>query len=158
MLEQHRHLQNPSNPFNYTDLQQRVDTVVGKIGLEKTINLLEGFIGNIDSTKGGVPKAKVIMTFLISRSVELFNLYEKSFFKSREAKYCEARRACFHIMRKHTAYSFQSIGDTVGIQRRTVLYYHYKCEDTLSIANIYVEFKEKYDLLERDAIDFISKL
>ncbi|MEM9885629.1 MAG: hypothetical protein AAF849_07035 [Bacteroidota bacterium] len=35
-----------SNIFDYTKLQQKLDWVIGKIGLCRTIKLIEGFISN----------------------------------------------------------------------------------------------------------------
>ncbi|MEO9870376.1 MAG: hypothetical protein ABJQ69_03675 [Ekhidna sp.] len=144
--------------LNYMDLQISIDKVVGKIGLNKTIHLLEGFIDNSTMKVGGTSRAKVIAAYFISKSVEVFELNEKKFYSSREPKYSEARMACFHLVKKHTKYSYTNIGDAVGLKKRTILYYHNKCKDILSIAHFYQPFMEKYDLLENYAIDFISKL
>lgn len=144
--------------LNYNDLQLRIDKVIGKIGLSKTINLLEGFIGNSSMTVGGNSKVKVIAAYFISKSVEVFELKERKFYISREPKYSEARMACFHLLKKHSQYSYSNIGDAVGLKKRTILYYHNKCKDILSIPHFYQPFLEKYDLLENCAIDFISKL
>lgn len=144
--------------LNYNDLQLSIDKVVGKIGLSKTINLLEGFIGNSSMTVGGPSKVKVIAAYFVSKSIEVFELNDRKFYTSREPKYSEARMACFHLLKKHSQYSYSNIGDAVGLKKRTILYYHNKCKDILSISHFYQPFIEKYDLLENCAIDFISKL
>lgn len=158
MLEQSRSIPNrPSSPqINYHHLQSCVDLVVGKIGLPKTINLLESFIGS--TTKGlSIPRAKVIMTYMISKSVEVFDLNERRFYKSREPQYCQARMACFHLMRKHTAYSLAEIGKVVRVSKKTPFYFDKKCESALTNESM-IGFREKYEILENYVIDFISHL
>lgn len=143
---------------DFSDLQKNIAIVIARIGLEKTILLLQSFVSNTSLSIQRAPRIKLITTFCIAKSCEVFGLDEKLFYLDRTQKYSQARTACFHLLKRHTAYTYSEIGEATGKSKRTILYYYKQGEDLLSIQQYYPAYMEKYDLLENHVLDFLSKI
>ena len=61
---------------NYNSLQKSIDKVVGKIGLNKTIHLLESFINNTYIKHTQQEKVRMVSQYLIGLAIKEFELKE----------------------------------------------------------------------------------
>jgi chromosomal replication initiation ATPase DnaA len=144
--------------LNYSTLQTKLDTVIGKIGLKKTIQLVENFMDNSSLDVQETEKFKLISSFIISKSIQVFDLKEDQFYDSKIREYREARMACFHLLKKYTDCSYARIGEVFEQKKRNVLYFHQKCEEQLSVPAFFEVFASRYKKLEDYTIGFIAKL
>ena len=85
---------------DFQRLQQSLERVVNKIGVQRTTELLESFDNNSSTTSNELGKVKLITTYVISQSILLFDLDESQFYTSDIREYREARMACYHIIHK----------------------------------------------------------
>ncbi len=143
---------------NYQQLQHRIDILVGKFGLEKTIEIMDSLSNNTDLKTLDDEKVKLLQTYLISQSIEIFDLEMKDFYTSMVPEYREARMSCYYLLRKYTDISFSSIGKRFKHSKRAVLYHYQKCVDILSIPEYYDTFIKRLQMLENNSINFIAKL
>lgn len=152
---------NPPNDRNskqapdYQELQENIDYVLGKIGLKNTIYLLGCFVDATQIPIHETQKLKITSQYVIIQCIEVFELEESEFFTSGIREYREARMACFHLIRKYSGASHAKIGEHLGLTKRNILYACEKCEERLSV---YKSFRQKYEVIERSVIHFISKL
>ena len=144
--------------LNYADLQQSVDELVGKFGLEKSVEIINSFSRNSRIGRSEIRKLKLIKDYIIAETILIFDLDEKNFFNSEIREYREARMACYHLLNKYTENSHSKIAETFGKKRGSALYFIHKCNNILSIPQFYPSFIEKYRGLESSTIHFISKL
>jgi len=147
-----------STIIDYTKLQQKLDWVIGKIGLCRTIKLIEGFISNTSLGINDSEKFKLIATYIIDQSIQIFDLKAENFYKSKIREYRDARMACYHLLKLYTDCSYAKIGESFDQRKRNVLYYCQKCDEQLSIPQFYEVFAHRYQLLENRTIEFIAKL
>ena len=143
---------------NYSKLQQQIDQVIGKIGLDKTIFLLSSFIDSSDIAVSQPQKFQMLSRYLITECIRVFELNDKLFFTSNIQEYRDARMVCYHLLKKYTGLSYSKIAEDFGLTKRNILYGAKKCEEKLSVPYYYEGFVEKYDLLESTFLQFISKL
>lgn len=149
----------PSGDFlNYQNLQKTLDQVIGKLGLSKTIELLEGFIGNTSISANQTERIKLISAYITSQCISIFDLNDQAFFDSKITEYRDGRMACYHLFKKYTECSYAKIGEHFGQAKRNVMYYSNKCDEVLSVPQFYPVFIEKYNALEKCIIQFISRL
>ena len=144
--------------FSYKDLQESIDQVIGKIGLNKTIFLVDSFIQATTIPVEQTHKVKIISQFLIVQGVDVFELNHDDFFSSKIPEYREARIACFHLIKKYTGCSYSKLGEHFGLTKRSMMYSCERCKDRLSVPFFYKSFNEKYEILENRTIQFISKI
>ncbi len=144
--------------LNYADLQNCVDELVGKFGLEKSVEIINSFSNNTRIGRKEIRKLKLIKDYIIAETILIFDLDEKKFFNSEIREYREARMACYHLLSKYTENSHSKIAETFDKKRGSALYFIHKCNSILSIPQFHRAFKEKYDGLESSTIHFISKL
>lgn len=143
---------------NYNILQERIDHIIGRFGLPKTLTLLNNFIDQTTLPVGATEKVKLTSQYLITQSIEIFELQEKQFFTSTIQEYREARMACFHLIQKFTGASCPRIAEQFGINSRSVRYSLERCRERLSVAFYYKDFVRRYETLEQRAMQFIAKL
>lgn len=143
---------------DYSDLQQSVDTLIGKFGLIKTIEVINNLTGNTQLQSSDTQKVKLLLVFVISQSIEIFNLQESQFKESTVQEYRDARMACYFLLKKYTDTSYAKIGENFGQSKRAVMYNYHKCDEILSIPQFYKPFVERYKMLENNVINFIAKL
>ncbi len=148
---------NPRKP-DYTDLQERVDALVGKFGLEKAVEIIDSFSKNANSSQKHHRKLKLIKDYIIAETIIVFDLDENEFFTSELIDYREARMACYHLLDKYTQNSHAKIAAIFGKKRNSALYFIHKCKNILSIAHCYPNFTEKYKAVENSTIHFITNL
>lgn len=152
---------NNSQNISATNLQQLqavLERVVGKLGMEKTAQLLESFDNNSSLNMDELEKVKLLTAFIISQSISIFNLEESEFYSSEIREYREARMVCYHILHIYTKCSYAKIGEIFGRKKRNVLYFCQKCRELLSVPQFYREFVEKHEQLDKCTIEFIGKL
>ena len=144
--------------FDYHDLQQSIDTLIGKFGLQKTIEVIDSLSNNTELTARDKDKVKLLLVFIISQSIEVFDLKEDNFYQSTVQEYREARMACYYLLKKYTDTSYAKIGESFSQSKRAILYNYHKCDEILSIPQFYKSFVEKFKTLEDNIINFIAKL
>lgn len=145
-------------PTDYTTLQQKLDLVIGKIGLCRTIQLIGSFIDNSSITVDKTEKFKLISRYIIAQSIEVFDLKSDDFYTNKIQEYRDARMSCFRLLRTYTDCSYAKIGEEFGQKKRNIIYYYQKCEETLSVPDFYPVFVQRYKELEQRVISFIAKL
>ena len=144
--------------YNYHDLQQSIDTLIGKFGLHKTIEVIDSLSGNTELQSKDSEKVKLLLVFIISQAIEVFNLKEEHFYSSAVQEYREARMVCYYLLKKYTDTSYAKIGENFNQSKRAILYNYHKCDEILSIPQFYKALVEKFKTLENNTINFIAKL
>lgn len=144
--------------YNYHDLQEHIDKLLGKFGLQKTVEVINSLASNTQLTASEEEKSKLLLVFIISQSIEVFDLKEENFYSSTVQEYREARMCCYYLLKKYTDCSYAKIGESFNQSKRAVLYNYHKCDEILSIPQFYKAFVEKYKSLENNTINFIAKL
>lgn len=142
----------------YGHLQQSIDKVIGKIGLQRTIDLLESFLNGITVKKKETEKLKLIFAYLVSTAAECYDLTEEQIFKDSTQEAKDARMICYHLLHKYAHLSYSKIGEKFSQPKRTVMYYTLKAEEYLSIPASYKELMQKYDAIEKELVEFIGKI
>lgn len=143
---------------DYNDLQRCLDKVVGKLGLQKTIRLLDSFIDNAAITLPENSRFRLLTEYVISCAIKVFDLKAEEFFTSRKLEYREARMVCYSLIKKYTDSTYPKIAELFGQNERRVLYFTVKVQDRLSLPEYYREFIIRHDAVERKVIEFIGKL
>ena len=144
--------------YNYQDLQESIDILLGKFGLQKTIEVLGSLSSNTSLSRSENNKQKLLLVFLISESIRVFDLQEKQFYTSSIQEYKEARMACYFLLKKYSDMSYAKIGEGFSKSKRAILYNYQKCEEMLSIGQFYKDFVLRFKALENNTINFIVKL
>ena len=144
--------------YDYHDLQQSIDTLIGKFGLQKTIEVIESLSSNTKLTARDEEKSKLLVVFIISQSIKVFDLKEDRFYSSSVQEYREARMSCYYLIKKYSDSSYAKIGESFNQSKRAILYNYHKCDEILSIPQFYKDFVEKFKSLENNTINFIAKL
>ncbi|WP_010520459.1 hypothetical protein [Aquimarina agarivorans] len=144
--------------YNYTDLQERIDVLIGTFGLSKTIEVITSLTNNTELITKDNEKMKLLLVFLISQSIQVFDLKEANYFTSTVQEYREARMSCYYLLKKYTGSSYAKIGEDFKQSKRAVMYNYNKCDEILSIPQFYKQFIEKFKTLENNFINFIAKL
>lgn len=142
----------------YVQLQDRIDEVIGKIGLDRTIYLLNSFINNTAISQKEGEKIKMITHYLASVAIQVFDLRDDIFYISAVREYRDARMCCFHLLRKYTEDTYPKIGLNFHCSARIVMYGCITVEDRLAVPKGNGKFVANYTLLESKLIDFIGKI
>jgi hypothetical protein len=145
-------------PQNYITLQHTIDKVLGKIGLEQTITLLESFLGNTNIATNQTEKLKLTSGYVISWAIEIFDLQEEHFYSSNIREYREARMSCFYLLRKYTKCTYSKIRLIFNASERIVGYGNDKATEWLSVPKSNVKFVSHHGQLEAKLIEFIGKI
>ncbi len=141
----------------YIELQKNVDAVVGKIGVSNAITLLKSIIGEeLEVAKPSSPS--IIQAFLITKSCELSELQENSFYNDNSKEFREVRMICYYLFKKYTSMSYGRVASQFNTSKRKVVYYHQKIEEMLSIESFYKVFFDKHYALEKQLIQFLGKV
>jgi chromosomal replication initiation ATPase DnaA len=144
--------------LDYNTLQTSIDKVIGKIGLSKTIHLLDSFVTNTSIQPSEHDKIKVITQYLVSMAIKVFDLNEELFYVSNVREYKDARRCCFHLLRRYTGDTFPKIGIAFQCSERTVAYGYGKAAEYLAVPKGNTKFVSKYMKVESVLVEFIGKL
>jgi chromosomal replication initiation ATPase DnaA len=139
-------------------LQQALEKVVNKVGVQKTTELLESFDHNSSITANEMGKVKLIKAYVVSHAIRIFSLEESDFYTSEIREYREARMACYYIIHTYTKCSYAKIGELFGKKKRTILYYCQKCKGMVEEPLFDREFAENYRQLDKCTIKFIGKI
>lgn len=142
----------------YHQLQQHIDTVIGKIGLQRTLCLLDSFIKNVSVSFKETDKVKLLTYYIVSLALETFELREDLFYVSNVTEYRDARMCCFHLIRKYTGETFAKTGIGFHCSERKVAYGNQITEERLSFPQAYQGFVLNYHQLESRLLEFIGKL
>jgi len=145
-------------PNDYNLLQSSIDKVIGKIGLQRTITLLNSFITNTSTTKNEQEKIKMVTGYLVNTAIRVYELSDDLFYTSNIRGYRDARMCCFHLLRKYTDDTFSKIGLSFRCSERSVIYGCNISEERLSMPKGNMPFVAKYNLLESKLIEFMGKL
>lgn len=143
---------------NYTSLQKSIDIVVGKIGLEKTIQLLDSFINNISVTHSEKEKVQLLTQYLVGIAIRVFSLEEELFYVSSSREYRDARMCCFHLLRKYTEDTLPQIGLAFRCSERSVEYGYGKAVERLALPQGNPIFVSSYSVMETKLVEFIGKI
>ena len=142
----------------YQSLQNRLDEVVGKLGLQRTVALLDSFINKLSVAPKQTEKVKLITHYLKITAVKCFDLKEEDFLTSNIKEYREARMICYHLLKKYCDFSYAKIAEVFGQSERTVLYFYHKAEELLSLPQHYKSLAQRHATIEDQLIEFIGKL
>ena len=151
-------MSNSPSAADYGSLQNSIDQVVGKIGLQRTIFLLNSFITNTSVSHNETEKMQMLTRYLVNEAIQAFNLDTGMFYVCGERSYRDARMCCFHLLRKYTDYTFSKIGLTMHCSERAVMYGSTVAEQRLGVTKGNHVFNSRYSLLESKLIEFISKV
>lgn len=143
---------------DYSDLQHSVDTLIGKFGLVKTIEVINNLSGNTQLQSSDTQKVNLLLVYIVSQSIQIFNLQETDFYASSIQEYRDARMACYFLLKKYTDTSYAKIGENFKQSKRAVMYNYHKCDEILSIPSFYKPFVAKFKILENNVVNFIAKL
>jgi hypothetical protein len=149
---------NSSTGSTYIQLQASIDEVVGKIGLNKTICLLNSFISNTSVSQNDGEKIKMITHYLVSVAIKVFDLRDDIFYVSAVREYRDARMCCFHLLRKYTEDTYPKIGLNFNCSARIVMYGCITVDDRLAVPKGNGKFVANHGLLESKLIEFIGKI
>lgn len=144
--------------FNYRDLQDHIEVMIGKFGLQNSVKFLGSLIDNTDIESSEDQRAKKLIELTISKSIEVFNLKKAKFYKSNLNEYRDARMSCYYLINKYTQISLGKIAEIFKVKRRSVEYFDQKCKETLSIPNFYPTYIQRHTALEDHIIKYISTL
>lgn len=144
--------------FNYRDLQDHIEVMIGKFGLQNSVKFLGSIIDNTEVESSEDERAKKLIEITILKSIEVFNLKKAKFYKSELDEYRDARMSCYYIVSKYTHISFGKIAEIFKVKRRSVTYFHKKCKEMLSIADFYPTYTRRHTILEDHIINYISTL
>jgi len=146
--------------YNYSDLQSTIDKVVGTLGVDNTIFLLKGLIGHLENVQGSLSKNKQhsLRSFVTARVTAEFDVSIENLSSSDFREYNEARMVLFHLLYKYGKMSYGIIGEHLGNRPKySVKYFVGRCDDLLSIPNANSDFYRKYQVIERDLIQYLSQ-
>ena len=143
---------------DYSELQFRIDSLLGKIGLEKTLHLLSSYLGETHIKQSNLSQLDTMRVFLVEQCAKVFQIDKEKFFSSRVQEYCEARMICYHLLKKYTDVSLIGLSKNLKKNRKVVQYTLERTTDRLSVPKYYHAFVEKYDLIESNLVVFLSAL
>jgi len=144
---------------NYYELQNNLDKVIGKFGLEKANSLLRTFLDKTSVKVREHNQVKILMTFIITQVSEVFDISERDLILSNIPECKDARMVCYYLLMRFTQLSYARIGQIFdNRKRRHVMYYCHRCSDILRTSNNANPFIDKYNLIELNVIDFMAKL
>lgn len=143
---------------NYNTLQSLLDSVIGKIGTERTHELLKTFLSNTPIEAEQEQKITMLTQYLISLATTAFDLLPQQFIISQVREYRDARMCCFHLLRKFTKCTYPKIGLSFQCSSRAVMYGCSEVEDRLAMPRNCPDFSRRYRSIESQLIVFISKI
>ena len=142
----------------YSELQQGIDTLIGKFGMPRTINMIKQLAGTLEIKKEKKQREKLVCTFTVSEAFKVFEVKDTEAKGPPSAAYKSARMAAYHIMNELTDLSYNEMGAYYGHQKYGVYYHLNNCKELLSIPQFHKAFNENYRVLEQRVIQFIAKL
>lgn len=147
-----------SKEFNYRDLQDHIEVMIGKFGLQNSVKFLGRLIDNTEVASDKDARAKEIVELTIAKSIEVFDLEKDKFYQSDLTEYKDARMSCYYIIHKYTQISYGRISEIFQQKKRSVWYFQSKCEEMISIPKFYPKFMSLHTIVENYIINHISNL
>lgn len=146
----------------YRRLHESLDAAIGSFGTELVTRYLELLHvqgnGGLDASLREV----LITAFLKSEVVRVFELIPQKLFSDDGEDYILARKACFHLLNRHTGASFSEIGRLFGRSKQVVHYHVQDCEKALeqqrNLRNYSSRFLSRYAVLQDRLLVFLQKL
>ena len=149
-------------PKTLEDANQIFLMGASKIGFEPMIYAMASFYTKLGDAPGSRYQQRVISEFLIDKLVEVYELEERNFFESNIREYRQAKWIFFHLLRKYTELSREKIARQFkhfAVTERKVRSACKRCHDILNTSfDIERGFNQRYDLVEKALIRFISDL
>lgn len=145
-------------PVSYSDLQHSVDALVGRFGLETTVEIINHFSRSTRIGGKKMRRLKLLRDFIISETIAIFDLDEQQFFTSEVTEYRSGRMVCYHLLDKYTHTSHARIAEVFGKKRGSAWYFINKCNEILTIPQYYPGFVQKYKAVESSTIHFMTTL
>jgi hypothetical protein len=145
-----------SEDYNYRDLQDHIEVMIGKFGLQKSVKLLGSLIDATDISSEDEKRVQALIEYTILKSIKVFNLKKTKFYNSNLSEYKNARMSCYFLINKYTQISLGKIAEIFKVKRRSVEYYEQKCREMQSIANYYPTYIQRHSTLEDHIIKYIS--
>ncbi len=142
----------------YSDLQNGIDTLVGKFGMSKAISIIRQLSGTMVISTDKKQHLQLITAFVVSEAFKVFGVTNKEVDGKLTREFKEARMAGYHLLSQYTRLSYKEIGEHFD-QGKFGAYYHVKkCKETLSIPRFNKSFAGKYETLEENLLQFIAKI
>lgn len=137
---------------------EAVSRLIDTKGLDASATMLESLSVKVEPTINRETRSKILTSFIINKCCEVFDLDEEQFQESLIPEYRQGRMACYHLLKKHAKMSYSRIAEKFGTKKHSILYFHQKCSDLVSIPQYYREFNENYNKLEQEILRFIPKM
>lgn len=142
----------------YSDLQQSIDKLIGKFGMQKAINIIRQLSGTIIVRKNKTQRLKLITVFVISEAFKIFEVEHKEVNGKITKEYKDARMASYHLISQYTRLTYNEMGKHFD-QGKFGAYYHIKnCKEILSVPQFNKPFVGRYETLEENLIQFIAQI
>ena len=142
--------------FQY--LLSKVDAVVNKIGLARTLTLLETIQNNAQIDGQNLNRLKCVANYLAGRCIDIYTLEPKKFTTHSGVHYREARMACYHLLISYTQASYSQVARALEVQNYQVKYGYNKYQEYLEIPQHYPKIIQQYRQLEHELTTFLSQL
>lgn len=147
-----------SEEYNFRDLQDHIEVMIGKFGLQNSVKFLECLIENTVLDSNEDERVKKIIDLTITKSIEVYDLKKVKFYNSDLEEYRDARMTCYYIINKYTHISYGIVAELFKQKKRSVWYFQRKCEEMLAIAKFYPRFTRRHIIVEDYIINHISTL
>ena len=139
------------------EFNERLEAFVEKYGLSHASDLLERLTGN-GSRQSSLKRNQLMGNFLQLEALETFEITNEQYKENKAKMAREARWAVIHLYRNFTQFSFNKIGQVMGITHRAARYAHEKCEALIEVGKFEQAFNNRYDELEEKLVAFIAKI
>jgi hypothetical protein len=143
---------------SYSELQDSLDHTLGKLGLDRTITMLDIFGNDGDSFIQAPLRASIIKVFIKHHCAMAYELPESEFGHCGTQEHKECRMIGFHLFTKYNDCSYRKIGHEFGLNKRQVRYIIEQCSERLSLANTYKLFYQRYAQIEDLVFAFVTRL
>jgi len=147
-----------SEEYNFRDLQDHIEVMIGKFGLQNSVKFLENLIDTTELDSSEDERVKKIIDLTITKSIEVYDLKRVNFYKSDLDEYRDARMSCYYIINRYTQISYGKIAELFKQKKRSVWYFQQKCEEMLAIPKFYPRFTRRHIIVEDYIIHHISTL
>lgn len=142
------------------ELDESLEELIRRVGLNKSVMLLKELLGKTDNSKIKISEARrrqIIANYLKIETESMFRLAPEDFDSNRPDAQL-AKKIVFHLLRKNTSCSARRLGLQFNRSARNVLYHINKCEEMLNTSGFHKDFQKKYEEVERKLQAFILKI
>ncbi|TSE07935.1 hypothetical protein [Aquimarina algiphila] len=143
---------------DYTDLQQGIDSLIGKFGMPKAIKIIRQLSGTEMVRQHKKQHLELITVFVVSEAFKVFGVKHKEMEGKLTREFKQARMAGYHILSQYTRLTYNEMGKYFE-QGKFGAYYHIKkCKEILSVPQFNKSFVGRYEVLEESLIQFMAKI